>query len=225
MLNAKLVVVGGNALQDEFELKLPAVIGRGADVDLAMADELISRRHAEIYENQGKLFVKDLGSRNGTFVNNRKILSNSPLEPEELLTLGTITFRAIYSPLESSQNGNDVSFSETVRLNFDRTERLPILAESTETLNMDTLGSMLASRETVEMEELKRHFRVDGANDDRFSGEKNHSPEPLNSKPACLSTKSLAIADSNQEQNLLGASNGLEENAFKVDAITRRHPK
>ena len=121
MLKAKLIVVGGDTQQDEIDLKLPMVIGRGTDVNLALSDDLISRRHAEIYERNGRLVVKDLGSRNGTFVNNRKIQGAAVIEPDELLTLGTITFRAIYQTQDAPAS-ETVHFHETVKLRVDQAE-------------------------------------------------------------------------------------------------------
>ncbi len=99
MLNAKLVVVGGDAQQKEVRLKqLPTIIGRGRDVNLTLPHPLVSRVHCEIFEKQGYLYVKDLESLNGTYVNNIKIENERILEPNQLLTLGNVTFRAVYQP-------------------------------------------------------------------------------------------------------------------------------
>lgn len=97
MLSVKLVVVGGEAKSKEMNLQLPTIIGRGREgVSLTLPHPLVSRKHTELFEEEGKLFVKDLGSLNGTFVNNRRIADQTPLEPNELLTLGNVTFRAVY---------------------------------------------------------------------------------------------------------------------------------
>ena len=96
MLKAKLVVVGGDAKSKEVNLRLPTVIGRGRDVSLTLPHPLVSRRHTELFEKDGYLYVKDLGSLNGTYVNNRKISGQQRLAPNELLTLGNVTFRAMY---------------------------------------------------------------------------------------------------------------------------------
>jgi predicted component of type VI protein secretion system len=97
MLNAKLVVVGGDVKTTEIKLRLPAIIGRGKGSTITLLQPLVSRQHCELYENGGKLWVRDLGSLNGTYVNNEKV-SESELPPNELLTVGTVTFRAVYEP-------------------------------------------------------------------------------------------------------------------------------
>jgi predicted component of type VI protein secretion system len=96
MLKSKLLVVGGEAKSGEFELRLPTTIGRGREAALTLPHPLVSRVHCELFERDGKLVVKDLESLNGTFVNNQKIVGEKVLEPEQLLTLGNVTFRAVY---------------------------------------------------------------------------------------------------------------------------------
>ena len=123
MLKAKLVVVGGDAKAKEVALRLPTVIGRGKDVSLTLPHPLVSRRHTEIFEKDGCLYVKDLGSLNGTYVNNRRIKEEQKLPPNHLLTLGNVTFRAVYEadepvvhagPNESTRQDDDetVNFEE-----------------------------------------------------------------------------------------------------------------
>ena len=121
MLNAKLVVVGGDAKKTEVQLKLPTVIGRGKEAGLTVPHALVSRRHTEIFQRDGRLFVRDLGSLNGTYVNNTRIEGDQPLEPDQLLTLGNITFRAVYEveslpPISAATSTETVSIDEAKTL-------------------------------------------------------------------------------------------------------------
>jgi hypothetical protein len=94
-MKAKLLVVGGEAKAAEINLRLPTVIGRGREATLALPHPLVSRKHCEIYEAQGKLRVRDLESLNGTYVADQRV-TDAALPPGELLTVGTVTFRAVY---------------------------------------------------------------------------------------------------------------------------------
>lgn len=94
-MKAKLVVVGGEAKAAEVNLKLPTVIGRGREAPLTLPHPLVSRQHCEIFERNGQLVVRDLGSLNGTFINNERV-TEAVLPNGELLTIGTVTFRAVY---------------------------------------------------------------------------------------------------------------------------------
>lgn len=121
MLQAKLIVVGGEVKTQEVKLKLPTVIGRGKEANLKVPLALVSRRHCEIRERDGRLFIRDLGSLNGTFVNNYKITNEQPLLPGELITIGTVTFRADY---ELSTRA--VAEAERVPSNKKPAERTPV---------------------------------------------------------------------------------------------------
>ncbi len=100
-LNARLVVVGGEVKQAEIKLRLPSTIGRGRGATIMLPHPLVSRQHCELYETDGRLMVRDLGSLNGTFINNERI-SDSALPSGELLTVGAVTFRAVYETPEKS---------------------------------------------------------------------------------------------------------------------------
>lgn len=95
-LNVTLVVVGGDVKTPEVKLRLPSTVGRGRDCSIMLRHPLVSRQHCEIFEASGALMVRDLGSLNGTFVNNQRIEGDAPLQPGQLLTIGTVTFRAMY---------------------------------------------------------------------------------------------------------------------------------
>jgi predicted component of type VI protein secretion system len=101
-LNAKLVVVGGDVKTAEIKLRLPSTVGRGRGTTIMLPHPLVSRQHCELFEMNGQLMVRDLGSLNGTFVNNQRV-TESPLPPGELLTIGTVTFRAMYESQPESQ--------------------------------------------------------------------------------------------------------------------------
>jgi pSer/pThr/pTyr-binding forkhead associated (FHA) protein len=63
----------GSAL-DRWEIKdNPIIFGRGDESDVQIKDERMSRQHFVVEARAGKFFARDLGSTNGTFVNNNRI--------------------------------------------------------------------------------------------------------------------------------------------------------
>lgn len=112
-MEAKLLVVAGDANQTEIKLKLPTVIGRSRDADVTIAHPLVSRRHCEIAEGEdGRLQVRDLGSLNGTFVGQTRV-EESVLASGDLLTVGAITFRAVYGAYDADGDNIDIDFTLT----------------------------------------------------------------------------------------------------------------
>jgi len=87
--NAKLVIERGEASGTEFAIgRDEATIGRWdadngifPDIDLDTFDQeaKVSRRHARVIYREGKYFLEDLGSTNGTFLNRgRRLLPGTP---------------------------------------------------------------------------------------------------------------------------------------------------
>ncbi|HND55770.1 MAG TPA: FHA domain-containing protein, partial [Pirellulaceae bacterium] len=98
-MQVKLVVVSGSTKHQQIKLRLPTVIGRGRTCTLQLPHPLVSRQHCEIYEEGGRLKVRDLGSLNGTFVSGQKV-TTSDLPPGCQLGVGTVTFRVEYETSE-----------------------------------------------------------------------------------------------------------------------------
>ncbi|MFH0963446.1 MAG: SpoIIE family protein phosphatase [Planctomycetota bacterium] len=88
---AKLVIVSGTGVGRELPLAESSVIGRQSDCDVVLAEESVSRRHARVFLENGKHFVEDLGSTNGTFVNG-KLVERSELHDQDVLATGNFMF-------------------------------------------------------------------------------------------------------------------------------------
>ena len=59
-------------------------VGRTSESDICIAAGAISKRHARLFVDQGSLFVEDLGSTNGTYVNGKRV-QQSPLIDGDLV--------------------------------------------------------------------------------------------------------------------------------------------
>lgn len=66
------------------------VLGRGDDAELALLDELVSRRHARLVLGPEGLDVEDLGSTNGTFLNGLRVDRARASEGDRILVGGTL---------------------------------------------------------------------------------------------------------------------------------------
>tara|TARA_R110002073_G_scaffold15425_6_gene60847 strand:+ start:10042 stop:10995 length:954 start_codon:yes stop_codon:yes gene_type:complete len=68
-------------------------IGRSPDTDLPLFDSSVSRQHAMLIRSQDGYLVRDLGSTNGTFVNEKLIDSGCPLRSGDTIRIGSFLFR------------------------------------------------------------------------------------------------------------------------------------
>lgn len=94
-MQAKLVVVEPPTQPNEYIVTLPATIGRGREATLKLAYALVSRQRCELFVDQGRMMVRDLGSLNGTLVAGQRV-QTAPLSSGELLTIGSVTLRVFY---------------------------------------------------------------------------------------------------------------------------------
>lgn len=140
-MDAKLVVVGGEVKAGEVKIKkLPAVVGRSDDADIRLRHPLVSRKHCEIFEADGLLKVRDLGSLNGTFIASAKI-KEAVLKPDELITIGPVVFRAVYE--------GPATIDDDDEFNFD----LDDASDVSETQPMD-ITKTASIRETVAADDM-----------------------------------------------------------------------
>jgi predicted component of type VI protein secretion system len=106
-VQAKLVVVMGEGPADHFQLELPAIIGRSRSTDVKLEHPLISRHHCEVYEADGVMMLRDLGSLNGTFVDGTRLTEQAmPIEPGGEFSVGPVTFRAEYQEHDRTRHGD-----------------------------------------------------------------------------------------------------------------------
>lgn len=71
-----------------------AIIGRTTDCDIQIGLGVVSRRHCEISVKGEKVAVKDLGSSNGTYVNNRRV-QLAEAAAGETITVGPVIFTVV----------------------------------------------------------------------------------------------------------------------------------
>lgn len=63
-------------------------IGRSTDCQLILDDDYVSTRHARIYRADGGYLVEDLGSTNGTYLNNERLSAPAPFTTADTLRIG-----------------------------------------------------------------------------------------------------------------------------------------
>ncbi len=90
----KLVVEAGAKKGTEIPLKKDKfIIGRASDCTLRAGSDAISRHHCAIIKRESGYAIRDLGSRNGTYVNDERIERETPLSSGDAVRVGPLEFR------------------------------------------------------------------------------------------------------------------------------------
>ena len=106
-------------------------LGRGDDTDIQLAHPAVSRRHAQVsLDADGAFLIRDLGSRNGTTVNDDQHVQNS-----EIKSAGNVTLQVGPYMLLLSLPGEQ--YADTLDFDAKRTRRRAILNNGTHTLEVD----------------------------------------------------------------------------------------
>lgn len=75
-----------------YDLDGNIVLGRGEQAEIRLEDPFASSSHARIYEQGGTLVIEDMGSTNGTYLNEELLETPRPLHPEDRVRIGDSEF-------------------------------------------------------------------------------------------------------------------------------------
>ena len=103
-------VVAPAAKQRTFTVRLPILLGRGDEAKFRIQHDLVSRRHCELFERHGQVFVRDLGSTNGTFLNDEQVpvSTKTRVPPGGIVRVGSLSFAVEYQRPEAESGGPTV---------------------------------------------------------------------------------------------------------------------
>lgn len=91
--HSKLVVLEspGEKAGKAFFIDGQALIGRTPECDIRISDNSVSHQHARISQSRRAFKLEDLESKNGTFLNHRKITRSALLKQGDLIKVGKTT--------------------------------------------------------------------------------------------------------------------------------------
>ena len=87
---AHLLVEEGPEAGKEFRMARSNVLGRSADNDISLPDDTVSAQHANITFRKGQWWLEDLGSKNGTFLNQAPIEQPLVISSGDKISLGSV---------------------------------------------------------------------------------------------------------------------------------------
>jgi len=109
------------------------LVGRSADLDLVLSEEMVSRKHAKISIQNSTMALTDLGSTNGTYVNGEKIRRHELTLGDRVL-LGTSIIRLI--------DADEMTLDEDIREDADAVRKLMHEISEKNSENITMTGSL-----------------------------------------------------------------------------------
>ena len=93
--SGRLVVERGEGLAPggEYGVGPGLAIGRASGNEIRIDDSFASSRHARLYDRDGVVFIEDMNSTNGTYVNGRRLGAQQALRPSDRIRIGDTEFR------------------------------------------------------------------------------------------------------------------------------------
>jgi two-component system, cell cycle response regulator len=89
-----IVQIHGPGLGKKYALEeVEFTIGREEGNHIVVDLDNVSRKHARITRKQGRMFVQDLGSTNGTYLNDQEVTQETPLRSGDLIKVGGSIFK------------------------------------------------------------------------------------------------------------------------------------
>lgn len=217
---AHLWVCSGKNIGRRFALDRPEqTIGRSASVEIPVIDERVSQQHAKIIAGEGGHYLYDLGSTNGTYVNNERV-REARLRDGDLVQVG----ETVFEYLSYEERNLTINVNADTAPPSDNADAVPaaLRAGAQQALNRarrtDDLPPQSAGHTSVETAEtpVSLHRPSQGIQQDqRARG--NHTPVPASSDPG-----GLGAARSNERSEHFYLDEDEEEGGLSIADVVEK---
>lgn len=97
-MNVRFVVIAPESKKGTFTVRLPIVVGRSEEAKFRIQQDQVSRKHCELLEQEGVVYLLDLGSTNGTFLDDEQVPASQKtlVSSGNVVRVGGLEFRVEY---------------------------------------------------------------------------------------------------------------------------------
>ena len=108
-MNVRFVVIEPASKRNTFRVRLPIVVGRSEEAKFRIQQDRVSRKHCEFFGEEGSVFVRDLGSTNGTLLGGELLETHvkTPIAPGAVVQVGSLKFRIEYDAPANAPAANE----------------------------------------------------------------------------------------------------------------------
>ena len=199
-----------NLDQTVVELEVPCRFGR-EDGELTFpSDDSVSTLHGEFQTAQGSVYILDLSSTNGTYLNDHLLEANQKtvLQDDDLLEFGEQSFHIGVSDQFSIENINE-------RYNEKKTERLRQMLNTNKIEKLNTIKNKIETLEskkkqiTMQLNSIKDKYKKGKAAERSLMEKKTSIDQNINNFPAIMASKNKAF--DNEKRTLFKQKTDLDD--------------
>ena len=196
-MKIKLKVLRGKSAGKEIPIPAPRfLIGRSNDCHLRPKSDSISRNHCTILTRDNQVWIRDLNSRNGTFVNGERITEEEEIKDGDQLQIGKLEFSVVVK--QSKKDADAAQVAET---------KLGEIGDEPDSLDFDVTEWLQETEATSPEDAIApetRQFQLDDT--DRLALSKPETEEPVDEstkpakrKPGKLPDRQVDRSDSSRD--------------------------
>ena len=204
MAQVKLKVLAGSNAGKEIPISVPRfLIGRSDDCQLRPKSDAISRNHCAIVTAGDEVLIRDLNSRNGTYINEERISGDKQLQNGDKLRLGKLEFEFVIvvekkpEPVAAPAPKDEKTSADGSSVEFDVSEWLEEAnaADKIKRSDPDTRQFKLDETDRIALEKASSGGGSTGDSAvKKFGAPDKKSPGklPSNAKPAAANSREAA---------------------------------
>lgn len=104
-MDVRFVIVSPASKRQSIPVRLPIMAGRSEEAKFRIQQDSVSRRHCEFFLKDDAVFIRDLGSTNGTLLDDELIAASVPtrVKPGSIVRIGSVAFRVDYASAEEAK--------------------------------------------------------------------------------------------------------------------------
>ncbi len=162
------------------------LIGREEDCQLRPNSDLVSRHHCVIAVDDFTVRIRDLGSTNGTFVNNQRITTQVVLKQGDLIRIGKLAFEMQIRTVDTVAKGQTVP--EPIAIDYTKSsQRAAIERSAVDQSDSDTKADFAIPNQLVDPSQIEHPTQmfsgdttiVSGAQVDAAAATAKSAPRPV----------------------------------------------
>jgi hypothetical protein len=92
---ARLLLESGGERR-EIKVAGPITVGRAQTAGVYLDDKTLSREHSQFYLDHGRICIRDLDSKNGTYLNGARLKQPAALKPGDKVKIGVAVFTVMH---------------------------------------------------------------------------------------------------------------------------------